>query len=359
MIKGNKGEWSEYYAFLKLLVNRRLDFGGPGYKKLDQGFYSIIKLIRIENNISKSYELLADGRVKVSDGNKDIRIVDIADVKEKIESIFKIIAADSERTFSIGDARKIMNNLGNSLLSAGSQMKDDLTLKIHDEITGSEPEIGFSIKSMIGSPATLLNASGATNFIYTIKGIDESKVAGINRINTRAKIRDRLVAIEKVGGFFEYKEMDSKIFEGNLRLCDTILPEILAQMLLLYNMGRGNSLEGLIDQVVMCGVKIRGFSIDRLGYEHKISNLLYAVALGMVPNSKWNGFMRAYGGYIIVRDDGELVGYNVYNADIFRKYLLKTTKFETASSSRHEFGVIYESEGKFYIKLNLQIRFLN
>ncbi|WP_197684895.1 HpaII family restriction endonuclease [Proteiniphilum saccharofermentans] len=38
--------------------------------------------------------------------------------------------------------------------------------------------------------------------------------------------------------------------------------------------------------------------------------------------------------------------------------MLNNTKFETASTSRHDFGVIYKDGGEQYLKLNLQIRFI-
>ena len=35
----------------------------------------------------------------------------------------------------------------------------------------------------------------------------------------------------------------------------------------------------------------------------------------------------------------------------------KNTKYETASTSRHEFGEVYSEDGEDFIKLNLQVRF--
>ena len=358
MITGNKGEWSEYYAFIKLLSDGRLDFGGPGFKKLEDKFYPILKVVRVENGQTKSYELCTGNKVKVTIDEKECLVVDVADLKSKVREIFKVISADSETTFTVKGAEEIMKRFSSTNLNAGNKLKEDIVLKIHDDITGTDPEIGFSIKSMIGGAPTLLNASGPTNFVYKVNGISKSSIESINSIDTRAKIRDRLDAIKKEGGSIAYHTMESKTFEENLRLCDTVMPEILAKMLLLYYSGRGSTFEVLIDNMVLGGIKVAGFRIDRAGYEHKIENLLFAVALGMVPNSRWNGFIRAYGGYIIVRDDGELVGYNVYNADIFRKYLIRNTKFDTASSARHGFGSLYEEKGDVFIKLNLQIRFI-
>ena len=41
----------------------------------------------------------------------------------------------------------------------------------------------------------------------------------------------------------------------------------------------------------------------------------------------------------------------------FEDYLFANTKLETASSTRHDFGKIYEEGENYYFKLNLQIRF--
>ena len=62
--------------------------------------------------------------------------------------------------------------------------------------------------------------------------------------------------------------------------------------------------------------------------------------------------------YIIVREDGEILCYHLFNRNEFETYLINNTKFETASTSRHEFGSIYKDNGKYYIKLNLQVRFI-
>ena len=83
-----------------------------------------------------------------------------------------------------------------------------------------------------------------------------------------------------------------------------------------------------------------------------------SVALGMTPQGEWNGLTEAHGGYIIIREDGEVVCYHLYNRDQFQEYLFENTKLDTPSSSRHKFGTVYEENGEQYIKLNLQIRFI-
>ena len=77
----------------------------------------------------------------------------------------------------------------------------------------------------------------------------------------------------------------------------------------------------------------------------------------MTPSKVWNGIYDATGGYLIVKENGDVLCYHIYNRNQFEDYLFQNTKLETASSSRHDFGKIYNENGKSYFKLNLQIRF--
>ena len=82
------------------------------------------------------------------------------------------------------------------------------------------------------------------------------------------------------------------------------------------------------------------------------------VALGMTPATAWDGLYQATGGYIIVREDGEVLCYHVYNHNEFQEYLFNNTRLETPSTSKYDFGTIYKEDKKTLIKLNLQVRFV-
>ena len=74
--------------------------------------------------------------------------------------------------------------------------------------------LGFSIKSQLGSPSTLLNAGKTTNFIYEIVGanLSESQIEQINSIATRSKIMDRIIQIQKKGAQFNFIKTERQIF---------------------------------------------------------------------------------------------------------------------------------------------------
>ncbi len=261
-------------------------------------------------------------------------------------------------TRTLTEADELMARFHSKKLSAGNSHKEDITLQIHDRITGAMPEVGFSIKSMLGAASTLLNPSAATSFIYKVSGLDESKIDEINAIDTRSKVRDRLAAILAAGGIFSFVGISSETFTKNLRRVDTVLPEIVAQLLLSFYSGKGSGLSDLITNLRDEETNILNFKLNHSDYEFKIKGLLHNVALGMVPDTTWDGLIRANGGYIIVREDGEVVCYHVYNADAFRAYLYKNTRFDTPSTTRYGFGKVYKEGGDLFIKLSLQIRFI-
>lgn len=357
MITGNKGEWSEFYAFIKLLVDKKIIGADQDLEKIEAIFFPILKIIREESEGKLEYELQQGEKVKILHSNGETAIVDTSDLKTKVAEIFNEIKEKSQ-TFSIPLAEELFDRFAVKTLNAGNARKEDLILKVHDHTIGRDHEIGFSIKSKLGSPATLLNASGATNFTYKITGLDTRKVKKINAIDTKSKIRDRLSAIRKAGGTFAFYGVESEIFERNLRKIDTIMPEIMAEVLLAYFSDKGATFTELLQHLHDEEVQILTFKLTTEDYEYKIKSLLNNAALGMVPASPWDGTLRAHGGVIIVREDGEIVCYHLYNAEAFRNYLFNNTRMESPSATRHGYGSVYEENGGLFIKLNLQIRFI-
>jgi type II restriction enzyme len=227
---------------------------------------------------------------------------------------------------------------------------------VHDSITPTTPELGFSIKSMLGSPSTLLNASGATNFIYEI--VDSKNNEEVNEISGASKIRDRAKHIYVNGGKLVFLETENVNFRKNLRKIDSNFPKIIAEILKHYYDGKGSRLKDLVQCLSDDQVFCKELDLNKSDFEYKIKNFLSAVALGMTPKKDWDGFTQAHGGYIIVKENGEVVCYHLYNRDEFEEYLYQNTKLDTPSTTRHKFGFTYEENGKQKIKYNLQIRFI-
>lgn len=357
MLKGNKGEWSEIYALFKLLGDKQLFAGDTDLNKIEELFYPIIKIIRNESGCNFEYELKGD-LVIVSGGQKELRIP-VQKFTEQAVMLLENIRR-TKGTFSIPEIETFMNSVNCRSLKAKSTSKTDIRIVIHDQRINQPAELGFSIKSQIGGEATLLNAGRTTNFICQIKSFSPTSLvtSEINIIDTKSKIKDRIAAIQHLGGVLTFTTLEQDIFKNNLVLIDSLLPNILAEILKLFFTSNLNSIQDLTS----CINKSNPLKFDtrfaHSFYEYKIKRFLTDVALGMTPSKVWAGKYDATGGYLVVKENGEVLCYHIYNRNQFEDYLFANTKLETPSSTRHDFGKIYEDQGCYFFKLNLQIRFI-
>jgi type II restriction enzyme len=221
-----------------------------------------------------------------------------------------------------------------------------------------QPQLGFSIKSMLGKDSTLFNAGNTTNFIYELRSDGNLDPAKINKIEVAPKIKNRIKALLEQGCKIQFVDIQSKSLKLNLQLIDSDLPQLLAALLLAKYDGTGTSSILELLQLLNKNNPLKyDLSLGHPFYEYKIKNFLTDAALGMTPSNVWKGHYDATGGIIIVKENGDLVCYHIYNRNEFQTYLLNNTKLEQSSTRRHGYGSVYEENGKYFIKLNLQIRF--
>jgi type II restriction enzyme len=239
MITGNKGEWSEIYTLFKLLGDKILQPGDENITKITNVFYPIIKILRSGNNGNFEYSV-QDNIILIS-GNEEVLKIPVQEFKEKSLSLLNFIKQNKKTTFSVPEIEQFMLSINCISLKANSDTKTDITIVVHDQRTNQQPTLGFSIKSQLGNPSTLLNAGKTTNFIYRINNlnIDQIAINTINAIDTKSKIKDRIESIISKGGNFQFIGTEQKIFSNNLVLIDSLLPEILAEIV--FNFYTSNS----------------------------------------------------------------------------------------------------------------------
>jgi type II restriction enzyme len=357
MITGNKGEWSEIYALFKLLGDKQLFLGDKDIEKLEGLVYPIIKVLRSENNGDFEYSI-QDEIILIS-GNEEVLKIPIDEFKTKALFLLKAIKENKERTFSVPEIEEFMQSINCISLKANSSAKTDITIVVHDQRTNQEPILGFSIKSQLGSPSTLLNAGKTTNFVFKINGIElsENEIEQINSVATRSKIMDRIAEVQIKNGKFDFVKTERQIFSNNLVLIDSLLPQILSQIVFDFYSSEFSHLTDLVNKTAEKNPLKFDIKNEHKFYEYKIKRFLTDVALGMMPSQVWTGKYDATGGYLIVKENGDVLCYHIYNRNEFEDYLINNTKLDTASSSRHGFGEIYKENGELYFNLNLQIRF--
>jgi type II restriction enzyme len=352
----NKGEWSELYTLLKIIDDKNLYAGDNNFNKNLNVFFPVLEVFKGDDLNPTRYEMdFNNGVVNIYTGNSSYTVPIIDFTKHLPILLTKI--KEGKGTFAIKEVQNFITQISLQKISSSSKTKKDIAAIINSG-NNNFVKLEFSIKSWIGEPPTLLNASQATNFIFAIQGLNPLTNPEIDHINGMKKFYDKLLYLKKRQTRLSFVCVENQIFHDNLTLIDSQLPQILGYLLEDYYSTKGLSkITDLINRLAQADpLHIN----NKYFYEKKIRDLLSKVALGMFPKIVWDGYNSVSGGHILVCENGELMTYfYIYSRQEFENYLFNTTKLETPSTSRHKFGKIYLDHltKNHYIKLNLQIRF--
>ena len=338
MFKGNKWEWSEVYALLRILADEKIYATDSETKEYTAG-----EMISIYINGEKVKELPATELES-----------------ESVKLLNEINSKDSNGAFSVESTQNFSDKILCYKLFTPAIDKNDIMIKITDADTVYSPTIGSLIKSELGSYSTLLNAGKTTNFIYKIVHNYPDLIREANEIYKVSGVKnhtDVRVCINKIieeNGTFEYQKMNNRVFEDNLVLIDSNMGKIIAETLLYFYKDGISNCNEMVEKLE----KENPLNYGNVNaYRYKFKKFFMAIALGMKPATVWDGLDEATGGYIVVTKEGNVLAYHIYNRNYFEEYLLSNTKYETASTSRYDFGEVYGENGEDFIKLNLQVRF--
>lgn len=379
--KANKGEWSELYGLYKLLSEQNLypiNIDNKNGQRLRMPILSILR--HTEQYLKAEYKIEEDGQVVINaNGHNIIQIAksDFDDIAPKLFEAIKKGAPNedgtSDSSFELPEFDEFRKNTCcpnikcySKNLGNGEKDKSDLYIVIHDFVTGQTPIQGFSIKSEIGKPPTLLNATNLTNFKYKLsENLPEEMVAQINSmVNKRgqADIKGRVRAILEQQVSLEFSTINPNakgdyVFLENLMLVDSMLPQIVSNLLVLSYSEDTRILSSLTDK--LSEINPLGFPMktNKKQYEAKVRRFVSDITLGMVPSAPWEAAHQAYG-LLVLNTKGEIDCYHIIYRKSLEDYLYENLKFETASASRYGFGKIETgSDGCQYFTLNLQLRF--
>ena len=353
-LKGNKGEWSELYAFFKLLADGCLYCGDGQLNRYDDRFYPILEIFRDDSPKRNTYKVqAAKNNILIAGETISLEIPQERFKQEASYLLERIKNMDSSTDFSY--IEPFMNMIDNHSVKAKSSDKADIRIVIHNLQTGSKPELGYSIKSKLGADSTLINANkDGTNFIYKVSGISADQVAIFNSFD---KFKKKFNYLKTIGATVSYHKIANNVLHNNLTLLDLGIEKIIADSLVDYYSGNGKTLAEITDHISLADPLNIAIDTDQPMYAYKVKQFLLAFALGVTSSTPWYGNFHANGGYIVVKEDGDIICYHFFDRNDLEDYLFFNTRFETPSTSRHLFGDIYQENNEFLLKLNLQVRF--
>lgn len=372
----NKGEWSELYTLYKLLADQNLYPFDKEQKVGERLRLPILSMLRYtEEDLCAEYRIDDDGKIHINANGYDIIEVDKDDFKSQATELLNAIKAGDEKASfeirKIDEFRKLTCcpkiKCYSKKLENGDKDKSDLYIVIHDALTGQEPKQGFSIKSELGNPPTLLNATKLTNFKYRLsQPLTTEQVDKINSMldnKGHADIQSRVRAIIAAGSSLEFDSINPNkkgeyLFYENLILIDSSLPEIIARLLVMSYTENTRLLDELTEKMSAENPLNFPMRANKKYYEAKVKRFVTDVALGMLPSQPWEATHQS-SGVLVVTETGDIDCYHVIYKASLDDYLYHDLKFETPSASRHGFGSVEADEtGTQYFSLNLQLRFL-
>lgn len=378
----NKGEWAELYVLFKLLGEGKIYAADDSLNRNSTSYLSILRIIREEVK-NKLIEYNTDSGVTVEikiDGCL-VASIPAQDFLCNAQLLIKTILTSAGRTFDVlPQTQQFMKTVKVSKPKAGSKSKEsfyatlggknDIIMEVYDHSTSLATIAGFSIKSKYSNPATLFNAAVASNFVYELKNINDRQMCEINQFMTRDGKYDKnnrtdYMIHNNIEVQFSHVKIlpqnDHSFFEDNLILVhgnDTI--QVVNEILKVHFFKRRYNckITDICDELVLKNpMNVR----NPVNYYPKvIKDLLYASFSGMTASEEWDGRGIVNGGYIVAKDNGDVLVYHTRDGETYKTFLFNNTKIDRpdADPTRCNYAYVYKENSKYYFDLNFQIRFI-
>lgn len=406
----NYGEWTEAYVFLRLLGGGRVYGADKDFNKNEKVYLDVVEITRHENN-----DILVFKRNDSKDGadafknGAIFRFMAYAELISQATSLFDAMkgVTSRDRKFAVESTEVYLKELCFSQPKAPKLpdevaeeygKKADIIMKTKDHIDQSISTIGFSIKSHLGAASTLFNSAPASGMIYEIEGCTDDIMYEINgnQISSETGMIDFIKSHPSIGLKFVGTSDD---FAANLQLIDLQMVEVLSCIVLIqigyYERADSSKVKDLVKKVEELN-PIKEVKRPESWYKAKVKQFLYDAFAGMTATNAWNGEKQLSGGYIDVSTAGEILFYRAVSDEVFNTYLYEHTfidrpsrginksianieakaYFEGRSATAEEiravsygsngkkkpkkgdWGYVYKNDGRYYININFQVRFL-
>ena len=109
-MKGNIGEWSEAYTFLKLLADGKIHAADSKLNTIHDSFYEILQIVRGSGPEQLNYK--RNGKIKVVDSTgKELHEIEIKEFQSKATELLKKMQSSSSYTFECNDIGAFLNSI--------------------------------------------------------------------------------------------------------------------------------------------------------------------------------------------------------------------------------------------------------
>ena len=353
--EATKREWSELYAFFRLLADGYVYAGTPDAKKNENLTWPVAMVQREEHDGTRQY-IIEGEEIHIVGENIDKRVP-----REDFDTVAGLILDGIKQSkemdvTSPDGVEEFLDEVAIFDLEAKTDDRTDFYVAFYHVNT---PLVGFCVRSKLSPMFPLLDGGRTANFKFEQTGV---KFAGptVNKINFFGEEDDvtgRMLMIERLGGILKFNDAADKVFRSNLHMIDLHFPRVLGEMcrtMHLEGITRVNELTEYIKAVNPLKIKDE-LILKHHYYEHKMKEFLLALALGMRPAKLYTGVDSAVAGFLLVDGSGEVVCYQKADRQTFADFLYNNTRLEKGPTAKDKYGYLEKENGVQYFKLNLKI----
>ncbi len=372
-MRANKGEWAELYVIFKLLGEGRI-YAANNQLEKDPNFYlEISKFLQTDDkNNNSEYRIITrdneDMQVHIKLLGKDPLIIQSSTFVKHANLLLTTILESKGRSFECNQETTHFQQLTSLLkykaksISKNKQFggKNDIVLEIRDPKTALIFIAGFSIKSKFKNPPTLFNGGNTSRFAYSLSNISDEQMEDINCLLTRKGGIDKEGRIHYIINNniqMAFSHVRNLVFKENLDLIHGHMISVIDHMLQIYYLDpiKHTKIEKIVSRLIIKNPLNRNH--PEIFYTKVVKDFLYATFVGMTAGHLWTGEYQVNGGYIIVKNDGDVLFYHSRDGESLRNFLFTNAKLDRPSASKYVYAYVYKKDTKYYIDLNFQIRF--
>lgn len=351
----NKGEWSEFYALCKLVLNGKVkvidrDIEAPDERPL----HSVQKdgvLYLFLNNNEKGIECKIKETSFYIDKEQILLKNGTAELFRRIKNKGTLNDKKTNGSFEIDCAHDLANSLHINISKTRSDQKADLTIKFKYNDIGSAPKPhDVSIKSWIGANPTLFNASKQSSRLVfeVLSTLPTDQILSIKSKNIDSvTTREALQEAKKLGCSFNFVCYSKNEMKKNIA---NFAGEEIISKIVLQHFLRADGVSSTSEYLS------RTLENEYPSFEHTWMTFLERCAFGLTAGKIYNEAENIADNILIVDNQGEL--FCVIGRGRLRNLLYRLSEIDTPSTKRHDYGYFYEKEGKIYIDLNFQVRLI-
>ncbi len=356
--EATKKEWSELYAFFRLLSDGKIYLGTPDSKK-GETFWPISVIQREEHDGTRRY-YIEDNDIRII-SEKEEKLFPREDFGMVADLILQSIKESKENDVASAEGvEEFLDAVGIFDLEARTEDRTDFSISFW---SADSPLTGINVRSRLSTMNPLLDGGRNANLKFEQTGV-KFAVPTVNKVNALSEpineVAERMLMIERLGGILKYSDVADRVFRSNLLMIDLHFPRMLAEMLRLMQLDGINKVSELTEVIKKLNpLKIKDELINKHNfYEFKMKQFLLALALGMRPAKIYSGIDSAVEGFILINGAGELLCYHKWEKKTFEDFLYNNTRFERGAVEKDKYGFLERENGVYYFKLNAKIGLL-